>query len=57
MEQSETQNNYKIDERSLLEEIIITIKDYFCCNIAGGSSALLHFENGQRFKLTIAQVI
>ena len=57
MEQIEAKNTYNIDEKSLLEEIIITIQDYFNCNIVqSDNSALLHFDNGQRFKLTIGEV-
>lgn len=57
MEQIETKNTYNIDEKSLLEEIIITIQDYFNCNIVqSDNSALLHFDNGQRFKLSIDEV-
>lgn len=57
MEQLEAKSTYNIDEKSLLEEIIITIRDYFNCNIMqNDNAALLHFDNGQRFKLTIDKV-
>lgn len=57
MEQLEAKSTYNIDEKSLLEEISITIQDYFNCNIVQSeNSALLHFDNGQRFKLTIYKV-
>lgn len=57
MEQTEIKNTYEIDEKGLLEEIIVTIRDYFNCSIVqSNNSALLHFDNGQRFKLTIDEV-
>ena len=57
MEQTEIKNTYKIDEKGLLEETIITIRDCFNCNIVqSDNSALLHFDNGQRFKLSIDTV-
>ena len=57
MTQMQSEKSYKIDEKSLLEEIIITIRDYFNCNIMqNDNAALLHFDNGQRFKLTIDKV-
>lgn len=57
MEQTEIKNTYVIDEKGLLEEIIITIRDYFNCNIVqSDNSALLHFDNEQRFKLSIDEV-
>lgn len=57
MEQTEIKNTYEIDEKGLLEEIIITIRDYFNCNIVqSDNSALLHFDNEQRFKLSIDEV-
>lgn len=57
MEQLDAKNTYNIDEKGLLQEIIITIQDYFNCNIVqNNSAALLHFDNGQRFKLAIYKV-
>lgn len=57
MKQIEAKNTYNIDEKSLLEEIIITIQDYFNCHIVQNDNfALLHFDNGQRFKLSIDKV-
>ena len=57
MEQLNAKNTYNIDKKSLLNEIIITIRDYFNCYIVqSDNSALLHFDNGQRFKLTIGEV-
>lgn len=57
MEQFEAKSTYNIDEKSLLEEIIITIRNYFNCHIVqNDNAALLHFDNGQRLKLTIDKV-
>ena len=57
MEQLDAKNTYNIGEKGLLNEIIITIRDYFNCNIVqSDNSALLHFDNGQRFKLSIDEV-
>lgn len=57
MKQLEAKNTYNIDEKSLLEEIIITIRDYFNCTIMQSDNyAILHFDNEQRFKLTIDEV-
>ena len=57
MEKNKKKNTYNIDEKGLLQEIIITIQDYFNCNIVqSDNSAILHFDNGQRFKLTIDEV-
>ena len=57
MEQLDAKNTYNIDKKSLLNEIIITIRDYFNCNIVqNDNSAILHFDNGQRFKLSIGEV-
>ncbi len=47
MEPNNCEKNYKIDEKSLLEEIILTIREYFSCTIVqNGRNALLSFENG-----------
>ena len=57
MEQLDAKNTYNIDEKGLLNEIIITIQDYFNYNIVqNDNAALLHFDNGQRFKLSIDEV-
>lgn len=57
MEQLKTKNTYNIDEKGLLQEIIITIQDYFNCNIMqNDNAALLHFDNGQRFKLSTDEI-
>ena len=57
MELNNCEKNYKIDEKSLLEEIILTIREYFSCTIVqNGRNALLSFENGQRFRLSAAEM-
>ena len=57
MESNNCEKNYKIDEKSLLEEIILTIREYFSCTIVqNGRNALLSFENGQRFRLSAEEM-
>ncbi len=57
MEPNNCEKNYKIDEKSLLEEIILTIREYFSCTIVqNGRNALLSFENGQRFRLSAEEM-
>ena len=57
MEPNNCEKNYKIDEKSLLEEIILTIREYFYCTIVqNGRNALLSFENGQRFRLSAEEM-
>ena len=57
MEPNNCVKNYKIDEKSLLEEIILTIREYFSCTIVqNGRNALLSFENGQRFRLSAEEM-
>lgn len=48
---------YKTDEKSILQEIIITVKEYFDCKIVqSGGCALLSLKNGQQFSLTVEEV-
>ena len=57
MEPNNCEKNYKIDEKSLLEEIILTIREYFSCTIVQNApNALLSFENGQRFRLSAEEM-
>ena len=57
MEPNNCEKNYKIDEKSLLEEIILTIREYFSCTIVqNGRNSLLSFENGQRFRLSAEEM-
>lgn len=57
MEPNNCEKNYKIDEKSLLEEIILTIREYFSCTIVQNDrNALLSFENGQRFRLSAEEM-
>ena len=57
MEPNNCEKNYKIDEKSLLEEIILTIREYFSCTIVQNCrNALLSFENGQRFRLSAEEM-
>lgn len=48
---------YKIDEESLLEEILITIREYFSCTmVQKGNQAIFTFENGQRFRICVQAI-
>ena len=54
LEQEQAEKTYKIDEESLLEEILITIREYFSCTMAQkGNQAIFTFENGQRFRICV----
>ena len=56
-ENSEQINFDEIDEKNLAEEIIVAMRDCFACKIVqSGHAALLHFENGQRFLLSVNEV-
>ena len=56
MEQTNCEKHYEIDEKSLLEEIVITIGEFFDCRIVrSGGEALLHFNDGQKFKLSVTE--
>lgn len=56
MNQMKNEAVYNTDEKSLLEEIIITIGEYFDCDIVQtGGIALLNLKNGQRFALTVKE--
>ena len=51
----EEEKRYEIDGKSLLEEIAMTIREYFSCTVVQeGEKALLTFENGQRFRLALS---
>ena len=48
---------YKIDEESLLEEILITIREFFSCTMAQKENqAIFTFENGQRFRICVQEI-
>lgn len=48
---------YKIDEKELLEEILLFLrKDFSCTMVQEGGRGLLTFENGQRYLLTVREV-
>ena len=56
MTQMQSEKSYKIDEKSLLEEIVITIGEFFDCRIVrSGGEALLHFNDGQKSKLSVTE--
>lgn len=48
---------YHIDEKCLLEELKLAIADYFDCEIADeDGTTLMRLANGQRFKLSLAEI-
>lgn len=52
----QTEQNYKTDKNCLLEEILITIGDYFNMHaVQTGNNAVLSLDNGQRFIISIAE--
>ena len=54
LKQEQAEKTYKIDEESLLEEILITIREYFSCTmVQKGNMAIFTFENGQRFRICV----
>lgn len=54
LEQEQAEKTYKIDEESLLEEILITIREYFSCTmVQKGNQAIFTFENGPRFRICV----
>ena len=54
LEQKQAEKTYKIDEESLLEEILITIREYFSCTmVQKGNQAIFTFENGPRFRICV----
>lgn len=54
MTQTETKNTYTIGEKGLFEEILIAVDGCFDCKIVRSREcALLHFANGQKFKLSL----
>ncbi len=55
--QTDCEKLYEIGERDLMEEILLSIRDDFCCTmVQEGANALLTFENGQRFLLSVGTV-
>lgn len=57
MGQNGMEKRDKIVETCLLEEILIAMRDCFCCTmVQQGGRALLTFENGKRFLLAVREV-
>lgn len=53
-----TDYNYKTDEKSLTEEIKLALSDYFEGQIENDEkSVLLNLENGQKFRLSVNEII
>ena len=57
LKQEQGEKTYKIDEESLLEEILITIREYFSCTmLQKENQAIFTFENGQRFRICVQEI-
>lgn len=53
-----TEKNYKTDEKCLAQEIALALSDYFTGKIAQNEkSVLINFENGQKFRLTVDEIV
>lgn len=61
MEQNNKKNKnltYQTDEKSLLEELKLALADYFDCEIVDeDGSALMQLANGQKFRLSLAEIL
>lgn len=52
-----SENNYKTDEKSLMQEIKTMLDDYFVCSLSGEeNSTVISLENGQRFNLQVKEL-
>ena len=52
-----SENNYKTDEKSLMQEIKTMLDDYFICSISGEENrTVISLENGQRFSLQVKEI-
>ncbi len=52
-----SENNYKTDEKSLMQEIKTMLDDYFICSISGKeNNTVISLENGQRFSLQVKEI-
>lgn len=53
-----TEKNYKTDEKCLAGEIALALSDYFTGKVEHKEkSVLLDFENGQKFSLTVKEIV
>ena len=54
MTQMQSEKSYKIDEKSLLEEIVITIGEFFDCRIVrSGEAPLFRVNVGKKLNLLV----
>ena len=51
-----SENNYKTDEKSLMQEIKTMLYDYFVCSLSDEeNNTVISLENGQRFSLQVKE--
>ena len=52
-----SENNYKTDEKSLMQEIKTMFDDYFVCSLSDEENrTMISLENGQRFSLQVKEL-
>ena len=52
-----SENNYKTDEKSLMQEIKTMLDDYFVCSLSDEENrTMISLENGQRFSLQVKEL-
>ena len=52
-----SENNYKTDEKSLMQEIKTMLDDYFFCSLSDEENkTMISLENGQRFSLQVKEI-
>ena len=52
-----SENNYKTDEKSLMQEIKTMLNDYFVCSLSDEENrTMISLENGQRFSLQVKEI-
>ena len=57
MLQTDAEKNYKTDEKSLLQEFVVTIREYFDISVVQQEGkAVISLVNGQRFLLELSEI-
>ena len=57
MLQTDAEKNYKTDEKSLLQEFVVTIREYFDISVVQQEGkAVISLANGQRFLLELSEI-
>ena len=57
MLQSDAEKNYKNEEKSLLQEFVVTIREYFDISVVQQEGkAVISLANGQRFLLELSEI-